>query len=466
MRKSLLLVILGLLGACQLAPEHIRPSLPTQSQYPADYSVAEVDAQTASQLDWHEVFVDQRLQVLVETALVNNRDMQVAVLRIDEARAAYRIQNADRLPTVSGTASAQRSRTSIATSSTSAGVSESYTARLTVPAFELDFWGRVHNLSAAALRNYLATVEAAQAFQRSLARDVALTYLATLEAEERIALAERTVQARSDQLRIARRRLDAGVTSELEFRQAETLLTQAEAELAGLRLTRAQNENLLAVLVGGPIGDDLPMPQSLANQVGASALSAGLPSNLLESRPDIRAAEESLIAARANIGAARAAFFPSIQLTGNSGYASTDLDSLLGTDGRAWSFGPSINLPIFNFGRRRASLDVAKAREHIAVAQYEQSIQTAFREVADALAGKRYLAAQVAAQERGVVAQRRLAELAHKRYSEGVVRYLEVLDAERSLFAAEQALLQVRRIEAGNHIALYIALGGSPPKIQ
>ncbi len=463
MRNSLLIVILGLLGACQLAPEHIRPSLPTQAQYPSDYAVDEVGSQVASQLDWREVFVDQRLQALVENALVNNRDLQVAVLRIDEARAAYRIQRADRLPSVAGSASAQRSRTSIATSSTSAGVSESYTAGLTIPAFELDFWGRVHNLSAAALRNYLATVEAARAFQRSLARDVALTYLAALEAEERIALAVRTVQARSDQLRIARRRLDAGVTSELEFRQAETLLTQAEAELAGLRLTRAQNQNLLAVLVGGPIGDDLPMPRSLANQVGATALSAGLPSNLLESRPDIRAAEESLIAARANIGAARAAFFPSILLTGSSGYASTDLDSLLGTDGRSWSFGPAINLPIFDFGRRRANLDVAKAREHIAVAEYEQSIQTAFREVADALAGKRYLADQVAAQERGVVAQRRLAELAHKRYSEGVVRYLEVLDAERSLFAAEQALLQVRRIEAGNHIALYIALGGSPP---
>ncbi|HNP63102.1 MAG TPA: efflux transporter outer membrane subunit [Woeseiaceae bacterium] len=466
MGKSLLFVVLGLLGACQLAPEHIRPALPTEAGYPTEYSIDQVGSQAAHQLNWHEVFVDPKLEVLVETALVNNRDMQVAVLRIDEARAAYRIQHASRLPSVSGTAGAQRGRTSIAASGVNAGVAESYTAGFAIPAFELDFWGRVHNLSESALRNYLATVEAARAFQLSLARDVALTYLATLEAEERIALAERTVQARSDQLRIAHRRLDAGVTSELEFRQAETLLTQAQAEMAGLRLTHAQTNNLLTVLIGGPLGDDLPMPHALANQVGVSALSAGLPSNLLESRPDIRASEESLIAARANIGAARAAFFPSIQLTGNTGYASTELDALIGEDGRAWTFGPSINLPIFDFGRRRASLDVAKAREHIAVARYEQTVQTAFREVADALAGRRYLAAQVAAQERGVVAQRRLSELAQKRYSEGVVRYLEVLDAERSLFAAEQALLQVRRIEAGNHVALYIALGGNPPKVQ
>lgn len=467
MRRLLVLGVSASLGACQLAPEHIRPALPTEATYPAEYSVDEAGSRAADQLDWQEFFVDPKLQLLISTALLNNRDMQVAVLRIDEARAAYGIQRADQLPPVSATADAGRSRYSIAAYGPDAGVADSYATGLAISSFELDFWGRVHNLSRASRRNYLATVEAARAFQLSLTRDVALVYLETLEAAERLELAERTVQSRSDQLRIARRRLDAGVTSELEFRQAETLLTQAEAELAGLRLTMAQSENLLTVLVGGPLGTDVPNPQALGEQVQAtSALSAGLPSSLLESRPDIRAAEQSLIAARANIGAARAAFFPSIQLTGSLGYASTELDSLLGDDGRAWSFGPSISLPIFDFGRRRASLDVAKAREHIAVAQYEQTIQTAFREVADALAGRRYLAEQVAAQERGIVAQRRLAELARKRYSEGVVRYLEVLDAERSLFAAEQALLQVRRIDAANHIALYIALGGGLPEAQ
>lgn len=462
MRKLLMLSVLGSLGACQLAPEHVRPPLPADPAYPAEYTV-DSDAAFAARPEWQAFFVDPQLAALIDIALTNNRDMAVAALRIEEARATYGIQRADRLPTVAATADASRSRTSIATSGAAAGVNERYSLGLGVSAFELDFWGRVRNLSAAARGNYLATVEAAQAFQLSLTRELALAYLAKLEAAERIDLAVRTVSARRDQLRIAERRLDAGVTSELEFRQAETLLTQAEAELAGLRLNFAQSNNLLSVLLGGPNDRELPASLPLGQQVLSSHFSPGLPSALLESRPDIRAAEQQLIAARANVGAARAAFFPAIRLTGSFGYASTELDTLVGDDGRAWSFMPSISLPIFDTGRRRAALDLTKARENIAVAGYERVIQTAFREVSDALAGRRYLAEQIAAQERGIVAQRRLAELARKRYNEGVVRYLEVLDAERSLFAAEQALLQVRRIDVANSVALFIALGGSVP---
>ena len=285
-------------------------------------------------------------------------------------------------------------------------------------------------------------------------------YLSSRETEERIALAAATVKSREDGLRIAKRRLDAGVTSALDYKQSETLLTQAQAELAGLRLAQAQYDNYLALLVGGPVAEPLPAPLPLAAQTQSPALTAGLPSDLLVARPDILGAEEQLRAARANIGAARAAFFPSISLTGNAGFGSTSLGGLFSGDALGWSFGPQISLPIFDMGRRKANLTVAEARENIAVATYEKTVQNAFREVSDALAARRYLAEQVAVQERGTAATRRIADLARKRYREGVSNYLEVLDAERNLFASEQALIQLRRAQADNLVTLYVALGG------
>jgi multidrug efflux system outer membrane protein len=281
-----------------------------------------------------------------------------------------------------------------------------------------------------------------------------------VEATERIRLAEATLGSRQQGLRIARVRLDAGITSALDYRQAESLLTQAETDLAGVRLARAQAENALAVLIGGPIAGPLPDAEPLDQQTSTVALSAGLPSELLVARPDILAAEEQLRAAAANIGAARAAFFPSIALTGAIGFASTELDRLVGAGGLTWSFGPSITVPIFNRGALRGNLTVAEARQDIAIASYERTIQIAFQEVSDALAARRYIAEQVAAQQRSVTAQREIAALASTRYREGVVGYIEVLDAERNLFAAEQALLQLRRADAETLVALYVALGG------
>jgi multidrug efflux system outer membrane protein len=268
------------------------------------------------------------------------------------------------------------------------------------------------------------------------------------------------VTSRREGLRIAKLRLDAGVTSALDYRQSETLLTQAETQLASLKLAKAQADNFLAVLVGGPLPADLPAPLPLVDQSRPPALTAGLPSELLVARPDILQAEEQLRAARANVGAARAAFFPSISLTGNIGFASSSLDSLFGNNGLSWSFGPTISLPIFDFGRNKGNLTVAEARENIAVATYEKTVQSAFREVADALAGRRHLAEQVEAQERGTEATRRIADLARKRYREGVSTYLEVLDAERNLFASEQALIELRRAQVDNLVTLYVALGG------
>lgn len=463
MRKGMALVVVALLGGCNLAPPHVRPDLPTAADYPATYAGDATLGQRAVEIGWRDFFSDPRLEQLVATALVRNRDLAIAIAQIEEARGLYHIQAAERLPTLGATADVTRSRTPGAvTGIPEVGPSTGtrYSVGVGVTGFELDFWGRVRNLSEAARSQYLATIEAQRAFRLTLIRDVASTYFASREADERIALAEATVRSRREGLRIAKRRLDAGVTSALDFRQAESLLTQAETELAGLHLAKAQNDNFLAVLTGGPLPAGLPAPMPLADQKSGQVIAAGLPSDLMVTRPDVLAAEERLRAARANVGAARAAFFPTISLTGSLGFASTALDNLFGDDGLSWSFGPSISLPIFDWGSRQGNLTVAEARENIAVADYEGTVQQAFREVADALAGRRWLSEQVGAQLRATEAQRQIAFLARTRYREGVANYLEVLDAERNLFTAEQALIQVHRSELDNLISLYIALGG------
>lgn len=453
------------LASCQLAPPHERPEMPTAEQYPAELVDDPLEGARARGIDWRTFIEDPRLEALIGAALERNRDLTVAIAQIDEARGLFRVQRSERVPTLAVTADAMRSQIVAGGAvagfpSASGGTLESRSAAIAVAAFELDFWGRVRNLTDAALAQYLASAAAARAAALALIREVADTYLQLREADARIRLAEATVASRREELEISQRRLAAGAVSALEVAQVETLLTQAETELAALRLQQALSRNALTVLVGGPLDAELPEAAPLGAQASAAPLAAGLPSELLVARPDVIAAEERLRAARANIGAARAAFFPSITLTARSGYSSTELDSLFSQDGNTWSYGPVVDVPIFDFGRRRGNVTVAEAREHIAVADYERTIQTAFREVADALAGRRYLAEQVEAQERATGAQRSLADLARRRYEAGVVSYLEVLDAERNLFAAEQALLQVRRAEEANLIALYVALGG------
>jgi len=460
MRKLIVLLAASALAGCvNMAPPHERPALPTAPDYPQAFAGDVTLGQRATDVAWQDFFADPQLEVLIAQAIERNRDLAVAVAQIEEARGLYRIQDADRLPTVGASADAARTR---GPSLTGAGTDTTsrYSVGVGVTSFELDFWGRVTNLSEAARSQYLATEQAERAFRLALVRDVASTYFASRGAEEQIALAEATVTSRKEGLRIAKRRLDAGVTSALDYRQSETLLTQAETQLASLKLGKAQADNFLAVLTGGPVAGPLPAPLPLVAQAQSPVLTAGLPSDLLVARPDILAAEERLRAARANVGAARAAFFPSISLTGNLGFASGSLDNLFSNDGFGWSFGPTISLPIFDFGRNKGNLTVAEARENIAVATYERTVQGAFREVADALAGRRFLAEQVEAQERGTLAQRRIADLARKRYREGVSTYLEVLDAERNLFAAEQALVEIRRAQVDNLVTLYVALGG------
>jgi len=329
-----------------------------------------------------------------------------------------------------------------------------------VPSFELDFWGRVRNLSEAQRHEYLATVEGERAFRLSLIGQVAATYLQIRAGEEQIVLAGRAVVSRQEGLDIARRRMDAGVTSTVDYDQARLLVTQVETELAELLRTTAQNENLLTVLIGGPVTEALPASRLLGEQGNLTAIEPGLPSSLLANRPDILQAEQQLRAANANIGAARAAFLPSISLTGLAGFISPALDDLTNSGSRQYQVSGAALLPIFDWGRRNAQLRLSRARADELVAAYQRAAQGAFREVADALVGRQLYAEQIAAQASAVEAQRRLAQTARKRYDNGISIYLEVLDAERSLFAAEQQLLALRSAELQNGVSLYVALGG------
>lgn len=455
---------LSMTACVNMAPDHVRPELATAPAF--DPELRPHGSLVAAQLSYREWFVDPRLQALIATALENNRDLVAATARIEQARARYRIQDSRRLPGVVADASGVRTRQPVSTvDATGAAVTESVTSNrfqigVGVTGFELDFWGRVANLSEAARAQYLSSIAAQRAFYLSLIADTATTYFEILETEQQVRLAEATAASRQEGLRIARLRLNAGVTSALPFRQAETLLTQAEQQLSAEKLALAQLNNQLAVLVGGRVPTALPLGLPLAGQLDSRRLAAGLPSELLLVRPDIIAAEEQLRAARANVGAARAAFFPSISLTGSAGFSSAGLDGLFDSDGFTWSFGPRISLPIFDWGGREADLDLARALEVEQVATYDRTVQNAFREVADALAGRRYLNEQVETLERAVEAQERIARIAQLRYREGVADYLEVLDAERNLFSARQQLLATRRASLQNRATLFVALGG------
>jgi multidrug efflux system outer membrane protein len=462
----LLLLALPLATACSFAPRHARPPMPTPAGYPirGDVTGANVPAGArASQLGWRQYLSDPRLDALIAAALTHNRDLVASVARIEQARGFYRLQGAERFPSPVVTAGASRSHVGSGASGFQ-GAGDITTDRASIgvsaPAFELDFWGRVRNLTDAARADYLATVQAQRAFQLSLIQDVASTYLASIETAEQIRLADTTVKSRREGVRIAQVRARAGLTSALDLHQAESLLAQAEAALASVRLAQVQIDNQLMVLVGGPVTGTLPAPLPLEQQTSPTPLLEGIPSEVLLARPDVLAAEERLRAAEANVGAARAAFFPNISLTGAFGFASSALNTLVGNDGMTWSYGPSLTAPIFNRGRLRGNVQVARAERRIALADYERTIQVAFQEVSNALAGRRFLAEQVAAQERGTIAQRQIAALARTRYLEGVVSYIEVLDAERNLFASEQQLLRLRRANAENLVALYVALGG------
>ena len=460
MRSWPVLLAAAALTGCSLAPPYVQPTPPVAATFPFNEPLP--GARTAVQVSWRDFFADPRLEVVITKALANNRDLAVSVAQVEQARAQYRIQRSAQLPNVDLGASGGRTRQPGGVTGTGLTVTaDSYDLDLGIAAFELDFWGRVRNLSQAARYNYLASVEGQRAFRLSLIRQVALAYMTLRENEERIALAQRTLASRREGLEIARLRLEAGVTSSADYDQSVSLLTDAQTQLAELRRTEAIAFNLLTVLVGGPVDTAaLPPALPLAQQQMFDRLDTGLPSDLLVNRPDIMQAEAQLRAANANIGAARAAFFPSISLTGAAGFASRELGDLVGDNNRAWNYGAGVTLPILDWGARQGQLDSARAQRDIAAATYQRTIQAAFQDVADALAGRRYIAEQILAQERAVAAQERLAETAQLRYANGIAIYLEVLDAERNLFSAQQSLLQLRGANLRNQVVLYAALGG------
>lgn len=441
-----------LLGACSMLPVYERPAVPLAEQWPGLATVPG-SAATVAALPWQDFARDERLRALIAQALEHNRDLRVAVLAIEQARAQHQIRAADLTPTVNLATTGSRQTTS------QDSISSTYTAGLTFASWEIDFFGRIASLKEAALAQYLASEEARRAVQTSLVASVTSTWLALQADEELLALTRSTLATREESLRLVQMRYRQGVASALDLRQAQALVATARVALAQQLRQRALDANALTLLLG-----KAPEARLLDATAPAGAaladVPAGLPSDLLALRADVRQAEQSLIAANANIGAARAAFFPRISLTTSAGTASNALSGLFKDGSWGWSLAPQALLPIFDAGRNQASLESAQAAQGIALAQYEKAIQTALREVADALAGRATLADQVDAQQAQVDAEAERLRLADLRYRSGVASSLELLDAQRSLFSAQQALVQTQLALRQNQVALYKALGG------
>ncbi|MDD4929238.1 MAG: efflux transporter outer membrane subunit [Gallionella sp.] len=451
-------VLLAALGGCSLAPVYQRPAAPVPDAWPE--SAAVTSGELRLMPDWQVYFSDPRLRALIAAALENNRDLRIATARIAEARAQYGIQQADRLPTVNLNAQRTASLSPASTSFTGRPFqAQRYDVNASLVSFELDFWGRVASLNAAAKASYLATEAAQRAFRLSLISDVANAYLSALELKQRVQLADSTAKGRHEMTELIGHRRDAGVSSDLDYLQAEGTYQTVLADQANLQRQLAAAENLLTQLVGG-MPAALPAGRSLDQQGIEPGLIAGVPSEVLLQRPDVLAAEQRLIGSNANIGAARAAFLPRISLTGALGTASRQLGGLFGPGSDAWSFQPSLTLPLFDAGRNSANLDVAQARRSIAVAEYEKTIQQAFREVADLLNARESLTSQLDAQQANARAQHRRLTLVEARYQAGIANHLELLDAQRDAYAAEQGEVQVRRAQLSAATQLYKALAG------
>ena len=444
-----------LAGCVNLAPEHQRPEAPVAAQWPQGPGAETADAKGAAELQWQQFFRDERLKRLIDLALKNNRDLRVALLNVDVARAQANVTAASRWPTVNVGVTAQRGPQ--AQSNGDARIVNSYQAGLQITSYELDLFSRVKNQSAAAFAQYPAQGEAARSAQISLVASVASAYLAVQADEELLAITRQTLATREDSLKLTQLKFDNGAASNLDLSSAKSSYESARATLAQAERTRQQDLNALTLLVGQPLPETLPAAQPLSGQT-MGALLAGLPSEVLVRRPDVRQAEEQLVAAEANIGVARAAYFPSITLTSSVGTASSALKDLFSQS--AWSIAGSALMPIFDAGRVRNNVAAARANQQIAVAQYEKAVQTAFREVADALAGRATLDEQLRAQDAQAAAEATRLELVDLSYRNGAASSLDLLDAQRASFAAQQAALQVRLAQLQNQVQLYKVLGG------
>ena len=457
MRRFLPLAVALAAAGCSFTPEYQRPEAPVAAAWPTEATGAA--RSTAIVTDWRAFFPDPRLQGLIAAALEHNRDLRIAVARVEEARALAGIAGADRFPTLGLAAQRAAALTPADLSPTGRQLnSQRYDVNLAVASFELDFWGRVKSLDDAGRANFLASDYARQAFRLSLIADVANAYLSLLELGERLELARATTTSREETRALTVRRRDVGLAGDLDYLQADGAFQSARAETASLARSHAAAENALRLLVGAaPTGVD---GVKLAQQGLIADLAVGLPAEVLLARPDVLAAEQKLIAANANIGAARAAFLPKVVLTAAAGTASAGLSGLFNAGSGAWSFLPALSLPLFDAGRSSDNVDLAKARKNVAVAEYEKAIQQAFREIADLLAARSQLAEQLEAQEANATAQSQRLVIVEARYKAGVSSHLELLDAQREDFAARQSALAVRRQLLSIAAGFYKALGG------
>jgi multidrug efflux system outer membrane protein len=465
LRPLTAITLAAALSACTLAPDYEQPAAPVAVAYenieaaPATVPAADIPA---SEIGWSEFFPDAELRALIARALANNRDLRIATLNVEAARAQYRIQRSDLVPSleVQGAAANQQTPASLSRTGNEE-LTRVYTAGVGMPAFELDLFGRVRSLRNAALEDYFSVEENRTAAQLLLVSEVANAWLTLIADRELLQLAHDTRDSQKQSYDLTTLRFNQGVSSEIELHRSESSWREAEVDIAQQTRRVAVDRNALALLVGEPLPPETgSRAQALEAQTFGKELPAGLPADLLVRRPDVRAAEHALRAANADIGAARAAFFPSIELTGFYGNASDDLSALFQAGHTSWSFIPQVRIPIFSGGANKAGLDLANARKSIEVARYEQSIQIAFREVADALISRSTLESQLKAQEALTRASESSYKLADMRYRGGVDSYLGSLIAQRDMYDAQRALIVTRLAGAVNLVQLYQALGG------
>jgi multidrug efflux system outer membrane protein len=449
------------LAGCTMAPKYSRPAAPVPARWPTGPAYQEPVKTTApaADLNWREFFPDEKLQKVIETALANNRDLRIAALNVEQARALYGIQRAELFPVVNATGSGIRDRVpGDLTSKGKSQISERYDANLGVASWEIDFFGRIRSLKDRALEEYFATEQARRSAQILLVSSVAEAYLALAADRENLKLSETTLATQQAAFDLVKRRYELGLVPELDLYRAQAPLDVAHRDVAIYTQQVAKDENALNLLVGSPTARDL-LPTVLSGVTPPREISAGVSSEVLLRRPDVVQAEDLLKASNADIGAARAAFFPRITLTASFGTASSDLSGLFKAGSGAWSYAPQIVMPIFD-ARTWSAYRAAKVQRKIAVAQYEKTIQTAFRDVADALAVCGTVDQQVSAQQSLVKASAETYRLASSRYDKGIDDYLGVLDAQRSLFAAQQVLVLLRLEKLASQVRLYAALGG------
>ena len=448
--KVLPLVIAAVLSGCSLAPDYETPAAPETAGWNGVDSAAEQAAVTP---DWKQFMADDQLQSLVDMALANNKDLRQTVLNVAALRAQYQIQDASSKPAIDASASAARSRSN-------GSVGSSYSASVGVTSYELDFFGRVKNLSDQALESYLSSEETRRSAVISLVAEVASAYVTLLTNQELLSLSEETVTAYEETLKLVQTRYDAGYSDALTLAQSKTALYSAQATVASYKLAVSQQYNTLRQLVGAPFNMTFEKTLPLEDGKMLYELKGGAPSTLLLQRPDIMAAEHTLRADNANIGAARAAFFPSINLTATAGVASSSLDNLFKSGSETWTFAPSISLPIFNWGSNEASLNAAKIAKQASIVSYEQAIETAFKEVSDAILGQQYYMQQWDAQKANLDANKDYYELAKMRYEKGNDSYMDLLDAQRSLFSARESELSSHLNLLTSRVSLFKAMGG------